>query len=227
VRRSGLLGAGAHLNPTSKKHGKDNPEGPHAGDLLNIEVQVSGVGKASLMDSNITLGDGPNSLFHEGGTAMVIHEKADDYKTDPAGNSGPRIACGVIERSFAISLSIDPRRTATHSLALVARGPFSPQLHGKYSAATLAPSSSGVGGTCTADQMPQQCSSVPTLFPVRPGVTLLFVFLSSEGFHAKALRALVADGDFRKLATHIANVVCVFGLGVGSQGNYLHALPPF
>src|SRR5258706_298530 len=77
------------------------------------------------------------------------------------------------------------------------------------------------------DQMPQQCSSVANLFPVRPGVTLLFVFLSSEGFHAKALRALVADGDFRKLATHIANVVCVFGLGVGSQGNYLHALPPF
>jgi superoxide dismutase, Cu-Zn family len=90
--------AGAHLNPTSKKHGKDNPEGPHAGDLLNIQVQVSGVGKASLMDSNVTLGDGPNSLFHQGGTAIVIHEKADDYKTDPAGNSGARIACGVVER---------------------------------------------------------------------------------------------------------------------------------
>jgi Cu-Zn family superoxide dismutase len=90
--------AGAHLNPTSKKHGKDNPEGQHAGDLLNIQVQASGAGKASLLDSNITLGDGRNSLFHEGGTAIVIHEKADDYKTDPAGNSGARIACGVIER---------------------------------------------------------------------------------------------------------------------------------
>ena len=70
------------------------------------------------------------------------------------------------------------------------------------------------------------CSSVANLFPVRPGVTLLFVFLSSEGFHAKALRALVADGDFRRLAAHIANVVCVFGLGVGSQGNYLHDHSP-
>ncbi len=90
--------AGAHLNPTSKKHGKDNPEGPHAGDLVNIQVEVSGDGKASLLDSNVTLRDGPNSLFHEGGTAIVIHEKADDYKTDPAGNSGARIACGVIER---------------------------------------------------------------------------------------------------------------------------------
>src|SRR5260221_13578008 len=68
--------AGAHFNPTSKKHGKDNPEGQHAGDLLNIQVQASGAGKASLLDSNITLGDGPNSLFHEGGTAIVIHEKA-------------------------------------------------------------------------------------------------------------------------------------------------------
>src|SRR6267378_2068970 len=69
------------------------------------------------------------------------------------------------------------------------------------------------------------CSSVANLFPVRPGVTLLFVFLSSEGFHAKALRALVADGDFRGLAAHIANVVSVFGSGIGSQGNYLHARP--
>ena len=57
--------------------------------------------------------------------------------------------------------------------------------------------------------MPQQCSSVANLFPVRPGVTLLFVFLSSEGFDAKALRTLVADGDFRRLAAHIANVVRV------------------
>lgn len=88
--------AGGHLNPASKKHGKDNPEGPHAGDLLNIEVGADGTAKASLSDPSVTLGEGPNSLFHEGGTALVIHEKADDYKTDPAGNSGARIACGVI-----------------------------------------------------------------------------------------------------------------------------------
>jgi len=70
--------------------------------------------------------------------------------------------------------------------------------------------------------MPQKCSSVANLFPVRPGVTLLFVLLFSEGFDAKALRALFADGDFRRLAAHIANVVCLFGLGVGSPGDYLH-----
>jgi Cu-Zn family superoxide dismutase len=91
--------AGPHFNPTSKKHGKDSPEGPHAGDLLNLEVQVDGVGKASLVNSNVTLGDGPDSLFHEGGTSLVIHANSDDYKTDPAGNSGSRIACGVIASS--------------------------------------------------------------------------------------------------------------------------------
>jgi hypothetical protein len=62
---------------------------------------------------------------------------------------------------------------------------------------------------------------------VRPGVTLLFVFLSGEGFDAKALRALFADRDFGRPAADIANVVCVFRLGVGSQRSYLHALPPF
>jgi superoxide dismutase, Cu-Zn family len=93
-----FVSAGGHLNPTSKKHGKDNPEGPHAGDLLNLEVDASGHAEASLLDPNVTLGEGPNSLFHEGGTTIVIHEKADDYKTDPTGNSGSRIACGVIEK---------------------------------------------------------------------------------------------------------------------------------
>jgi Cu-Zn family superoxide dismutase len=93
-----FMSAGGHLNPASKKHGKENPEGPHAGDLLNIQVKASGNADASLLDPNVTLVDGPNSLFHEGGTAIVIHEKPDDYKTDPAGNSGARIACGVIEK---------------------------------------------------------------------------------------------------------------------------------
>ncbi len=90
--------AGPHFNPTSKKHGKDNPEGQHAGDLLNLEVTADGVGKASLLDPTTTLGEGPNSIFHEGGTSLVIHANPDDYKTDPSGNSGARIACGVIEK---------------------------------------------------------------------------------------------------------------------------------
>ena len=90
--------AGGHLNPDAKKHGKENPEGPHVGDLLNLEVKANGTAKTTLLDTMVTLGDGPNSVFHEGGTAIVIHEKEDDYKTDPAGNSGARIACGVIQK---------------------------------------------------------------------------------------------------------------------------------
>ncbi len=88
--------AGSHFNPTMKMHGKDNPMGPHAGDLPNITVDAKGHGKITFVTHNVTLGNDPDSLFHEGGTSLVIHAMADDYKTDPAGNSGARIACGVI-----------------------------------------------------------------------------------------------------------------------------------
>lgn len=90
--------AGGHFNPEMKMHGKDNPAGPHAGDLLNFTVGKDGKAKATLIADKVTLGDGANSLFHPGGTALVIHAGPDDYKTDPAGNSGARIACGVIEK---------------------------------------------------------------------------------------------------------------------------------
>jgi len=90
--------AGAHLNPYGKKHGAENPEGPHAGDIPNIEVGGDGQAHTTIIAKGATLGPGANSLFHDGGTALVIHEKADDYKTDPSGNSGNRIACGVIQR---------------------------------------------------------------------------------------------------------------------------------
>ncbi|MFZ0884587.1 MAG: superoxide dismutase family protein [Candidatus Acidiferrales bacterium] len=90
--------AGPHFNPAGKKHGKDNPQGPHNGDLPNIEVGADGHATASMLDTNVTLGDGPTSLFQPGGTSIVIHASMDDYKTDPAGNSGARIACGVIQK---------------------------------------------------------------------------------------------------------------------------------
>jgi len=89
--------AGAHLNPAGKLHGFDNPQGPHAGDMMNLEVGADGKGKAELMNKMVTLSkDKPNSLLKQGGTSLVIHEAVDDYKTDPSGNSGARIACGVI-----------------------------------------------------------------------------------------------------------------------------------
>lgn len=90
--------AGPHFNPEGKKHGTKNPEGPHAGDLPNFVVGKDGRAKVSALASHVTLGDGPNSLFHPEGTALVIHEKPDDYATDPAGNAGARIACGVVQK---------------------------------------------------------------------------------------------------------------------------------
>jgi superoxide dismutase, Cu-Zn family len=90
--------AGGHFNPAGKQHGKDNPAGPHAGDLANFDVDSSGNASVAQVASSVTLGDAANSLFHEGGTAIVVHEKADDYKTDPTGNAGGRIACGVIQK---------------------------------------------------------------------------------------------------------------------------------
>ncbi|HTW24340.1 MAG TPA: superoxide dismutase family protein [Candidatus Baltobacteraceae bacterium] len=90
--------AGGHFNPDMKKHGMDNPDGMHAGDLPNIEVGADGKAKVKVVDAHVTLKDGDHSLFHDGGTSIVIHAGADDYKTDPSGNSGNRIACGVIEK---------------------------------------------------------------------------------------------------------------------------------
>lgn len=89
--------AGNHFNPNMKHHGFENPEGPHAGDLPNLTVGADGKVKADVTAKLLTLEKGkPNSLLKSEGTALVIHEKADDYKTDPSGNSGARIACGVI-----------------------------------------------------------------------------------------------------------------------------------
>jgi superoxide dismutase, Cu-Zn family len=90
--------AGPHFNPEKKSHGLDNPNGPHAGDMPNFTVQPDGTAKAAVENSRVTLGDGPNSVFANGGTAIVIHAGADDMRTDPAGNAGDRIACGVITK---------------------------------------------------------------------------------------------------------------------------------
>lgn len=90
--------AGAHYNPTAKKHGVDNPLGPHVGDLPNLVVDENGEVQLNFIAPQFTLKKGEaNSLFDADGSSVVIHEKEDDYKTDPSGNSGARIACGVIQ----------------------------------------------------------------------------------------------------------------------------------
>ena len=97
--------AGPHFNPNGKKHGLMNPEGSHNGDMHNITVDKKGkccsqgTETMGLLNTQVTLEEGkPNSLYANGGTAIVIHAKADDMKTDPAGNAGDRIACGVIRK---------------------------------------------------------------------------------------------------------------------------------
>jgi superoxide dismutase, Cu-Zn family len=89
--------AGGHFNPESKKHGFDSPDGHHAGDMKNFTVGANGKAKARMVDDDVTLEDSPHSLLTNG-AAIVIHAKADDYKTDPSGNSGDRVACGVITK---------------------------------------------------------------------------------------------------------------------------------
>jgi superoxide dismutase, Cu-Zn family len=90
--------AGGHFNPEHKKHGHDNPDGAHAGDMPNFTVDAKGGSTATVIAPGVTLDDGPHSVFTGGGTALVIHAKADDLKTDPAGAAGDRIACGVIAK---------------------------------------------------------------------------------------------------------------------------------
>ncbi len=90
--------AGGHFNPDMKKHGINNPDGHHNGDLpLNLTVGADGTVKKEFVAKDVTLTPGAaNSVFANGGTALMIHEKADDMMTDPTGSAGGRIACGVI-----------------------------------------------------------------------------------------------------------------------------------
>lgn len=85
--------AGPHFEPGDKKHGTENPDGPHAGDLMNITADDDGKAVVDLHNPNVTLA----AALDADGAALVLHADPDDYKTDPSGNSGDRFACGVIE----------------------------------------------------------------------------------------------------------------------------------
>ncbi len=90
--------AGGHLNPGGKGHGFDEKGGHHAGDLHNLNVNADGTTHYKELNADVTLEHKkPNSLWTESGTSLVIHAKTDDYMSQPAGNAGDRIACGVIQ----------------------------------------------------------------------------------------------------------------------------------
>ena len=88
--------AGAHWNPAGKQHGRDNPMGAHLGDLANMEAADGAEASSTYLVAGVTMGGTQNALADADGTSLVVHAKADDYKTDPSGNSGDRIACAVI-----------------------------------------------------------------------------------------------------------------------------------
>jgi superoxide dismutase, Cu-Zn family len=90
--------AGGHFNPLSRQHGALNPQGAHAGDLPNVTVGADGKGRLESTTELFTLGGGPTTIFDADGSAIVVHAAPDDFKTDPTGNSGARIACGVITK---------------------------------------------------------------------------------------------------------------------------------
>lgn len=92
-----FVSAGSHFNPEMKQHGLHNPAGAHGGDLPNLEVRENGLGILHAGNDRISLLEGPRSLFDADGSALVIHANEDDQVTDPTGNSGARVACGVIQ----------------------------------------------------------------------------------------------------------------------------------
>lgn len=91
--------AGGHWNPMHKMHGFESPQGSHMGDLPNLEVDAKGNGKFEALVHGATLDAGAMGLFDSDGTALVIHAGPDDNRTDPSGNSGGRVACGVVTAS--------------------------------------------------------------------------------------------------------------------------------
>lgn len=87
--------AGAHWNPTGQQHGFRNPSGRHRGDLPNLRVGADGRGELGFTIRGASL-RGEYGILDEDGAAVMLHAQADDYRTDPSGNSGARIACGVL-----------------------------------------------------------------------------------------------------------------------------------
>lgn len=90
--------AGGHFNPGKKDHGALLASGAHAGDLPNVYAASDGTLKFNLLSPALTLAPGPNSVFDADGSSIVLHAKADDYRSQPSGDSGDRIACGVLNR---------------------------------------------------------------------------------------------------------------------------------
>lgn len=96
-----FMSAGGHFNPPGKKHGYKVQGGVHPGDMPNQVVALDGFLRADIINPNVTLADGAGTLFGKDGTAIVIHDRPDDYTSQPTGDAGGRIACAVIKKADA------------------------------------------------------------------------------------------------------------------------------
>lgn len=103
--KDGFKSAGDHFAPHNSAHGYQAKDGPHAGDMPNQFVGKDGTLRAHVFNPHVRLDDGDTGLFGRDGTALVLHAKPDDYRSQPSGDAGDRIACAVIERAA-------PKRTA-------------------------------------------------------------------------------------------------------------------
>jgi Cu/Zn superoxide dismutase len=116
----GFTTAGGHFNPAARQHGLNNPAGAHGGDLPNLVLSSDGSGTYAATDDRIALAAGAaNTIFDADGAAIVIHAGPDDYLTDPAGNSGARLACGVLR---AMQVPSGMPRTGTPTVETVGSG---------------------------------------------------------------------------------------------------------
>ena len=95
----GFDSAGGHFNPAKAVHGFLQAKGPHAGDMPNLHVPKTGMLDAEMLASNASIGGGVNDILDADGSALVLHAAADDYSTDPSGNAGGRVACGIITKN--------------------------------------------------------------------------------------------------------------------------------
>lgn len=94
----GFKSAGSHFEPAQHQHGYMAADGPHAGDMPNQFAGSDGRLAANVLNSNVTLSDGPTSMLDADGSAIIVHAKRDDYTSQPTGDAGDRIACAVIEK---------------------------------------------------------------------------------------------------------------------------------
>lgn len=112
--------AGGHFNPDGKQHGLQNPAGAHVGDMPNLVADAAGKASATAVAQRATLAAGATSLFDADGSAIVIHANADDDKTDPTGNAGGRVACGVVTAGQLPSTSTAPASLPLTGIAAAA-----------------------------------------------------------------------------------------------------------